>query len=116
MLKKFREDDLDMLVAKRVHSQSKAYRKGHVFGNKFFTKFVNFFFGNEISDIFSGFRIFSKRFIKSFPLSSNEFEIDVFDELVFINKEFLINFFCICNKGLDTSRLKLFLSLNLFIK
>ncbi len=66
----------DMVVGKRVHTNSNAYRKGHVLGNKFFSKFVNLFFGNDLSDIFSGLRVFSKRFIKTFPLISQEFEIE----------------------------------------
>ncbi len=66
----------DMIVGKRIHSDSLAYRKGHVLGNRFFTNFVNIFFGNDVTDIFSGFRIFSKRFVKTFPLYSQEFEIE----------------------------------------
>ena len=66
----------DMLVAKRVHSDPSAYRRGHVIGNQMFSRFVNFIFGNDISDIFSGYRIFSKRFIKTFPQNSNEFEVE----------------------------------------
>jgi glycosyltransferase involved in cell wall biosynthesis len=71
----FREK-YDMLVAKRIHSDPSAYRRGHIFGNQMFSRFVNYIFGNEISDIFSGYRIFSKRFIKTFPQNSNEFEIE----------------------------------------
>ena len=41
-----------------------------------FSKFVNLIFGKDITDIFSGFRIFSKRFIKTFPQNSTEFEIE----------------------------------------
>ena len=66
----------DMLVAKRVHSDPSAYRRGHVIGNQMFSRFVNFIFGNDVSDIFSGYRIFSKRFIKTFPQNSNEFEVE----------------------------------------
>ena len=66
----------DMLVAKRVHSNPSAYRRGHVIGNQMFSRFVNFIFGNDISDIFSGYRIFSKRFIKTFPQNSKEFEVE----------------------------------------
>ena len=69
-------ESFDMMVAKRVHSDSLAYRKGHVFGNYVFSKFVRIIFGNDITDIFSGFRIFSKRFIKTFPQNSSEFEIE----------------------------------------
>ena len=75
-IKRMKDGDYDMMVAKRVHSDPTAYRKGHVFGNKIFSKSVNIIFGNDITDIFSGFRIFSKRFIKTFPQSSKEFEIE----------------------------------------
>ncbi len=76
MLNKMIKYKLDMIVGKRIHSDNLAYRKGHVLGNRFFSNFVNFFFGNDITDIFSGFRIFTKRFIKTFPLNSQEFEIE----------------------------------------
>ena len=75
-LKIMKNENLDMMVAKRIHSDSSAYRKGHVIGNYFFSKFVNIIFGNDVTDIFSGFRIFSKRFIKTFPQTSSEFEIE----------------------------------------
>ena len=42
----------------------------------FFSKLVNVIFGNDVTDIFSGFRIFTKRFIKTFPQNSSEFEIE----------------------------------------
>ena len=73
---KMKNEKFDMMVAKRIHSDSSAYRKGHVIGNYFFSKFVNIIFGNDVTDIFSGFRIFSKRFIKTFPQTSSEFEIE----------------------------------------
>ena len=76
MLDMVLNDGYDMVVGKRIHTKSDAYRAGHVLGNKFFSKFVNLFFGNDLSDIFSGFRVFSKRFIKTFPLISQEFEIE----------------------------------------
>ena len=76
ILKKMQDENFDMMVAKRIHSDSSAYRTGHVFGNYFFSRFVNLIFGNDITDIFSGFRIFSKRFIKTFPQNSSEFEIE----------------------------------------
>ena len=50
--------------------------KGHIVGNFLFSKLVALIFGNQIRDIFSGFRIFSKRFIKTFPLHSRGFEIE----------------------------------------
>lgn len=76
MLNEMTKYNLDMIVGKRVHSDDLAYRKGHVLGNRFFSNFVNVFFGNDITDIFSGFRIFTKRFVKTFPLHSQEFEIE----------------------------------------
>ncbi len=76
MLKIMKKNDYDMIVGKRIHTDSLAYRKGHVLGNRFFSNFVNLFFGRDITDIFSGFRIFSKRFVKTFPLHSQEFEIE----------------------------------------
>ena len=72
----FHIEKYDMLVAKRVHSNPSAYRRGHVIGNQMFSRFVNLIFGNDISDIFSGYRIFSKRFIKTFPQNSKEFEVE----------------------------------------
>ncbi|MEE2695023.1 MAG: glycosyltransferase family 2 protein [Pseudomonadota bacterium] len=76
MLEMIDVHNYDMIVGKRIHSDSSAYRKGHILGNRFFSKFVNIFFGKDITDIFSGFRIFSKRFVKTFPLNSREFEIE----------------------------------------
>ena len=70
------KEKYDMLVAKRIHSDPSAYRRGHVIGNQMFSRFVNYIFGNDISDIFSGYRVFSKRFIKTFPQNSSEFEVE----------------------------------------
>ena len=47
-----KDGNYDMMVAKGVHSDPTAYRKGHVFGNKIFSKSVNIIFGNDITDIF----------------------------------------------------------------
>ena len=76
MVKLMKKFNHDMIIGKRIHKDSSAYRKGHVIGNKFFSSFVNLFFGKDISDIFSGLRIFTKRFVKTFPLYSQEFEIE----------------------------------------
>ncbi len=76
MLKLFKEKNLDMLVGKRVYKDKNAYRFGHIFGNKLFSKLVKLIFGNQIDDLFSGFRIFSRRFIKSFSGNSKGFEIE----------------------------------------
>lgn len=76
MIRYLEENNIDMLVAKRVSVDSKAYRTGHVLGNKIFSNLVKIIFGNEIDDLFSGFRVFSKRFVKSFPCNSLGFEIE----------------------------------------
>ncbi|MBV7363881.1 glycosyltransferase [Actinomycetaceae bacterium TAE3-ERU4] len=61
-----REDDRD----------NSAYRAGHAQGNKMFNKLVGFLFGEKVTDMLSGYRIFSRRFVKSFPALSREFEIE----------------------------------------
>lgn len=76
MLHHAQNENFDMVIGKRVHKNSKAYRRGHLLGNKIFTSFVTLFFGKHVTDIFSGFRVFSKRFVKTFPVYSNEFEIE----------------------------------------
>ena len=69
-------DKFDMVIGKRMHLNPDAYRRGHLIGNKIFTSFVNLFFGKKVTDIFSGYRAFSKKFIKTFPVYSKEFEIE----------------------------------------
>nr|HEX4314846.1 glycosyltransferase family 2 protein [Kofleriaceae bacterium] len=70
------ERNLDMLVGKRVETHQAAYRMGHRFGNALLTGLVGRLFGSQIEDMLSGYRVFSKRFVKSFPSSSREFEIE----------------------------------------
>jgi glycosyltransferase involved in cell wall biosynthesis len=69
-------DQLDMVVGTRRHEEKDAYRGGHVFGNKLFTGLLSGLFGRSFSDIFSGYRVFSRRFVKSFPVLSSGFEIE----------------------------------------
>jgi glycosyltransferase involved in cell wall biosynthesis len=69
-------DQLDMVVGTRRHQANDAYRGGHVFGNKLFTGLLARLFGRSFSDIFSGYRVFSRRFAKSFPVLSSGFEIE----------------------------------------
>lgn len=68
-------DKLDMIVASRKSDDS-LYRPGHAVGNKIFTWVMGMAFGRHFTDIFSGYRIFSRRFVKSFPLMSDRFEIE----------------------------------------
>ena len=69
-------EQLDMVVGTRRHQGKDAYRGGHVLGNKLFTDILGKLFGRSFSDIFSGYRVFSRRFVKSFPVLSSGFEIE----------------------------------------
>jgi glycosyltransferase involved in cell wall biosynthesis len=70
------EGRLDMLVAARRGEEQAAYRLGHRFGNRMLTGFVARVFGSPFSDMLSGYRVFSRRFVKSFPVLSSGFEIE----------------------------------------
>lgn len=67
---------LDMVCGKRVESEELAYRSGHRFGNRMLTGLVAWLFGNRVTDILSGYRVMSRRFVKSFPALSSGFEIE----------------------------------------
>src|SRR5262249_8552100 len=67
MVSKLFAENLDMVVATRVDQETAAYRPGHRSGNYIFTTFVANIFGRSFSDILSGYRAFSRRFVKSFP-------------------------------------------------
>ena len=69
-------EQLDMVVGTRRHEEKDAYRGGHVLGNRIFTGLLSGLFGRSFSDIFSGYRVFSRRFVKSFPVLSSGFEIE----------------------------------------
>ena len=69
-------DQLDMVVGTRQHEEKEAYRGGHVLGNRLFTGLLSSLFGRSFNDIFSGYRVFSRRFVKSFPVLSSGFEIE----------------------------------------
>jgi glycosyltransferase involved in cell wall biosynthesis len=69
-------DQLDMVVGTRKHEAKEAYRGGHVLGNRIFTGLLAGLFGRSFNDIFSGYRVFSRRFVKSFPVLSSGFEIE----------------------------------------
>ena len=76
MVKLLLDDRLDMVVGTRQHEEKEAYRGGHVLGNRIFTGLLAGLFGRSFSDIFSGYRVFSRRFVKSFPVLSEGFEIE----------------------------------------
>lgn len=67
---------LDMVVGARIDHDKLAYRAGHRAGNRLLSAFVASVFGSTFSDILSGYRVFSRRFVKSFPVLSGGFEIE----------------------------------------
>src|SRR6201747_2402663 len=69
-------DHLDMVVGFRVDQAEAAYRPGHRTGNRMLTGFLSSVFGQAFKDILSGYRVFSRRFVKSFPVLSDGFEIE----------------------------------------
>lgn len=66
----------DMVVGARQNIMQEAHRKGHAAGNRLFNVLYGRLFGAEFGDIFSGYRAFSRRFVKSFPALSSGFEIE----------------------------------------
>ena len=69
-------EGLDMVNGARVSEAEAAYRPGHRFGNRVLTGLVAGIFGNRVSDMLSGYRVFSRRFVKSFPALSGGFETE----------------------------------------
>ncbi len=69
-------ENLDMVVGRRNSQVNNTYRFGHKLGNIIITKLVSIFFDNSLNDILSGYRVFTKRFIKSFPAQSSGFELE----------------------------------------
>lgn len=70
------DEQLDMVVGARKSEIEEAYRRGHRFGNAMLTGILAWIFGRTFSDILSGYRVFSRRFVKSFPVLSAGFEIE----------------------------------------
>jgi hypothetical protein len=69
-------DQLDMVNGAREEKSDSAYRAGHRFGNRLLSGLVASFFGQRLSDMLSGYRIMSRRFVKSFPALASGFEIE----------------------------------------
>jgi glycosyltransferase involved in cell wall biosynthesis len=69
-------NSLDMVNGARVPTTDLAYRVGHAFGNKVLTGTVAVIFGDRIRDMLSGYKVFSRRFVKSFPALASGFEIE----------------------------------------
>jgi glycosyltransferase involved in cell wall biosynthesis len=76
MIDRLVNDHLDMVVGLRVDQSVAAYRPGHRTGNWMLTSFLSTVFGQAFKDILSGYRVFSRRFVKSFPVLSDGFEIE----------------------------------------
>lgn len=70
------EEQLDMVVGSRIGEAAAAYRRGHRLGNAMLTGMLTRLFGRSFTDILSGYRVFSRRFVKSFPVLSVGFEIE----------------------------------------
>lgn len=70
------KEGLDMVIGARRPNSDVAYRRGHEFGNVMLTSLVMWMFGGKFRDMLSGYRIFSNRFVKSFPMMSSGFEIE----------------------------------------
>ena len=70
------DQNFDMVVGARKTEVEAAYRRGHRLGNKMLTGLLKSLFGRSFTDILSGYRVFSRRFVKSFPVLSAGFEIE----------------------------------------
>jgi glycosyltransferase involved in cell wall biosynthesis len=76
MIRALLDEQLDMVVGARASEVATAYRRGHRLGNRLLTGLLARLFGRSFSDILSGYRVFSRRFVKSFPILSTGFEIE----------------------------------------
>lgn len=76
MIARMLDERLDMVIGARRETHVQAYRPVHRFGNRFFSRLVSRLFGQNVDDLLSGYRVLSRRFIKSFPALSQGFEIE----------------------------------------
>ena len=76
MVEQLMAEGVDLLTARRIHTEAAAYRPGHVFGNKLLTGLTATLFNVNMPDMLSGYRVFSRRFVKSFPLTAEGFAIE----------------------------------------
>jgi glycosyltransferase involved in cell wall biosynthesis len=76
MVRQLLENSLDMVNAVRVPVTDKAFRPGHAFGNRLLTGTVALIFGDKFKDMLSGYRVMSRRFVKSFPALAKGFETE----------------------------------------
>ena len=76
MITRMIEEGADLLTARRIHTDAAAYRPGHVLGNRLLTGLTATLFNVHLSDMLSGYRVFSRRFVKSFPFTAEGFAIE----------------------------------------
>jgi glycosyltransferase involved in cell wall biosynthesis len=76
LVRKLIDEGLDIVTGVRVHSQASAYRAGHVFGNRMLTGLTAMMFNVKLGDMLSGYRVMSRRFVKSFPFTAEGFGIE----------------------------------------
>jgi glycosyltransferase involved in cell wall biosynthesis len=76
LVRRLIDEQLDMVVGARKSAVEEAYRRGHRLGNRLFTHILSSLFGRSFTDIFSGYRVFSRRFVKSFPALARGFETE----------------------------------------
>jgi glycosyltransferase involved in cell wall biosynthesis len=78
MVDKLLTEQLDMVVGTRLttHEGDASFRRGHQFGNHLLTGFMSLIFGRQLTDMLSGYRVMSRRFVKSFPALAQGFETE----------------------------------------
>ena len=76
LIEKLLSHNLDMVTGCRIEKEPEAYRFGHRFGNRLLSGITRLLFGEQSSDLLSGYRVMSRRFVKSFPAISSGFEIE----------------------------------------
>jgi len=76
MIARMIAEGADILTARRIHTEAAAYRPGHVLGNRMLTGLTAMLFNVHLSDMLSGYRVFSRRFVKSFPFTAEGFAIE----------------------------------------
>ncbi len=79
MLATLRDEHCEMVIGRRVtprDTAADAYRRGHQWGNRLFTGAISRLYGARVDDVFSGYRAFTRRFVRSFPAASRGFEIE----------------------------------------
>lgn len=76
LIGKLVDEGLDLVTGRRVHSDAAAYRAGHVWGNRLLTGLTALMFNVKLGDMLSGYRVMSRRFVKSFPFTAEGFGIE----------------------------------------